>query len=92
MYTRWMRLVGLLLLAVYTIALVHQILPHDLGHGSGEFCSLCVLLTTVAILTLATVLLVEQTSSVIAPRPLYLVSSRHIRHPFSLRGPPSAPF
>ena len=92
MRMRWMRRVGLFLLCVYAAAIAHQILPHDPGHGNGDSCSLCLLLASVVLLVLGAAFVLEQEVKTFVSPSRDLVFSRHIRQPFSLRGPPTSSF
>ena len=92
MRMKWLKLMGVLLLCVYAAAIVHQILPHDPGHGNGESCPLCLLLMSVVVFVAGVVVFLQRqlmSRTIVAHTPPY---SRTIWSPFSLRGPPSAPF
>ena len=89
MRTRWMKPAGLLLLCVYAAAIAHQLLPHDSSHGSGDSCSLCLLLTSVVLLALCVTLGLEHAVRALFVAAHAVVFSRQVRQPFSLRGPPS---
>jgi hypothetical protein len=89
---RWMRRVGLLVLCVYAAAIAHQVLPHHPGHGNGDSCSLCLLLTSMVLLVLGAAFVLEQGVKTVVFPSRDLVFSRHVRQPFSLRGPPASSF
>ena len=88
---RWIRLIGLLLLCMYAAATVHEVLPHHPGHGNGETCPLCVLLTSLAVFVVAIRLIVGQRRHASVSIPHVAPHFQSIRQPFSLRGPPSLP-
>ncbi len=87
-----MRVVGLVLLCVYAVAMAHQILPHDLGHGNGDTCSFCLLLTSIVLLALAVTLRLEHVLKAFLLPSHARVLSRRIQQPFSVRGPPFVSF
>ncbi len=88
MIPRWTRLVGLVLLCVYGAAIGHQMMPHHEGHGDGDSCSLCLLLSSAALPALCVIFLLGTlVDAGILPLP-ERVLTRPLHQPFSLRGPP----
>ena len=88
MRDRWIKQIGLLLLCVYAAAIVHQALPHESGHGTGESCSLCLLLMSLAVFFAGVVLVQGQQRRTFATIPRVNPYSRNSKEPSSLRGPP----
>ncbi len=83
-----MKWAALALLCFYAAAMAHQVLPHHPGHGRGEACSLCQLLTSVAVAGASVVAVFI--AARLAPMPVSpsFPYCRPLRQPFSLRGPP----
>jgi hypothetical protein len=82
------KLIGLLLLCVYAAAMVHQILPHGPGHGRGETCALCLLLTTLVVFVAGVGLVLGELCAATALIAHAGPHSERVTQPFSPRGPP----